>query len=212
MDMLIGLAGIVIGLAITLAGLNYFYLLLPIWGFVAGFIAGAAGVTAVFGDGFLASGLGLIIGLVVGVIFALVSYLYWYFTVLIVAASAGGILGASLFASIGIDSSWLLFIIAIGFGILFALAALVFDYPTYLVIVNTALAGSAIVIGGVLLVFNKFDRADIGTGALWDRINDHWFLWLFWVAGAAIGIGAQLATRAVTQLPEERWTQMAPAR
>jgi hypothetical protein len=212
MDIVIGLVGIVVGLAITMAGLQYFYLLLPIWGFIAGFITGAAGVTALFGDGFLATGLGLIVGLVVGVLFALISYLYWYFTVVIVAAYAGGILGASLFASIGIDSSWVLFIIAIGFGMLFALAVLIFDYPIYLVIVNTAMAGSAIVIGGVLLVFDKFDRDDIGTGALWERINDHWYLWLIWVAGAAIGIGAQLAMRAATQLPEGRWTRMAPAR
>lgn len=212
MDIVIGLVGIVVGLAITMAGLQYFYLLLPIWGFIAGFITGAAGVTALFGDGFLATGLGLIVGLVVGVLFALISYLYWYFTVVIVAAYAGGILGASLFASIGIDSSWVLFIIAIGFGLLFALAALIFDYPIYLVIVNTAMAGSAIVIGGALLVFNKFDRDDVGTGALWERINDHWYLWLVWIAGAAIGIGAQLAMRAATQLPEERWTRMAPAR
>jgi hypothetical protein len=210
-DILIGLVGIVIGLAVTFAGLQYFYLLLPIWGFIAGFLVGAAGVTAIFGDGFLATGLGIVIGLIVGAIFSGISYFYWYFTVLVVAASADGVLGASLFSSIGIDSSWLLFIIAIIVGALFMLGALIFDYPTYLVIVNTAVAGSAIVIGGVLLVFNKFDRDDIGTGALWERINDHWFLWLIWIALAAIGIGAQLVTRAATQLPKERWTTMAPA-
>jgi len=210
MDFLIGIVGLIAGIGLALAGLRYFYLLLPIWGFIAGFIAGGALVTAVFGDGFLATSLGIVMGLVFGVLFALISYFYWYFTVILAAATAGGVLGGSLFAAIGISSNWLLFIIGVAFGILFALGALVLNLPVYLVVVNTALAGSAIAIGGFLMVINKFDREDIGTGDLWRRIDDHWYLWVIWIVMAVIGMMAQLTAREMAQLPDERWAPAAP--
>jgi hypothetical protein len=210
MDVLVGLLAIIVGVAIALAGLRYFYLLLPIWGFVAGFVLGAAVVTAVFGDGFLSTTLGIMVGLGLGVVFALMSYFYWYFSVLLAAAVAGGVLGASLFGAIGVDRDWILFIIGVAFGVVTMFIALMLNLPVYMVVVNTALAGSAIAIGGVLMVLNKFDREDLGTGALWERIDDHWFLWLIWIAGAIVGMMAQLASRQGVVLPEERWQAAAP--
>lgn len=210
MDILVGLIAIVGGLAIMFAGLPYFYLLLPVWGFIVGFVTGAAATTAIFGDSFLATGLSWIIGFVVAIGFALLSYLYWYFGVIATAGLAGGLLGASLFAAIGVDRAWVLFIIGVIVGIAFALAALVLDLPVYMVIVNTALAGAAFVIGGVLLLFNKIDRDELGTAALWHQINDKWYLWIVWVVAAAIGMGVQLTRRAVVQaiLPDERWVRL----
>ncbi|MGH2549475.1 MAG: hypothetical protein ACRDHN_08800, partial [Thermomicrobiales bacterium] len=64
---------------------------------------------------------------------------------------------------------------------------------------------------GALLVFGQFDRDEIGTGALWEKINDHWALWILWIVGAAIGIGSQLTMRAGVELPEERWVRIEPS-
>jgi hypothetical protein len=211
MDILIGIVAIIIGVGVALSGLRYFIMLLPIWAFVGGFLAGAALVTAAFGDGFLSTGLGIVIGLIFGIVFMGISYFYWYFAVLIAAAGAGGVLAASLFSSFGVNSSWLLFIIGLAGSVLFMLGAIYIDYPVMLVIVNTAIAGSAIAIGGFLLVFNKMDRDEIGTGALWHRINDHWFLWIIWAVGAAIGMVSQLSGRAAVRVPAERWTRLGPA-
>lgn len=211
MDVLIGLLGILVGVGIALSGLRYFMMLLPIWAFVGGFLAGAAAVTALFGDGFLSTSLGIVVGFVVALVFMAIAYLYWYFAVLIAAGGAGAILSASLFASIGVNSGWLLFIIGVAGGALFVFGAIVIDYPVMLVIVNTAIGGSAIAIGGLLLVINRMDRDEIGTGALWQQINDHWVLWLLWIVGAAIGMGSQLASRAAIRVPEERWVRVGPA-
>jgi hypothetical protein len=211
MDILIGIAAIIVGVGVALSGLRYFIMLLPIWAFAGGFLAGAALITAVFGDGFLSTTLGIVAGIVVGILFMGISYLYWYFAVLIAAAAAGGVFAASLFASFGINSSWLLFIIGLAGSALFMLGAIYIDYPVLLVIVNTAIGGSAIAIGGFLLVFNKMDRDEIGTGALWHRINDHWLLWAVWVVGAAIGIGSQLSARAAVRVPADRWTRLGTA-
>jgi hypothetical protein len=210
MDFLVGILGLIVGVGVCLMGLRLFFILLPIWGFVVGFFVGAAGVSAIFGDGFLATTLGIVIGLIVAVIFALISYLFWYFGVLLAAGTAGGVLGASLFAAIGVDSDWLLFIIGLIFAAVFVFGTLVLNLPVYLVIVNTAFAGSAIAIGGFLLLINEFDREDIGTGALWERINDNWFLWIVWLVGAGIGIAAQLMTMAQSALPPDKWTKAEP--
>ena len=203
--MLIGILAVIVGAALVVAGLRYFFLLLPIWGFVAGFFVGAALITAVFGDGFLSTTLGIVVGLVFGVLFSLISYFYWYFTVILAAAAAGSVLGASIFGAIGIDSSWPIFIIGLAFGVLFAIGAMFLNLPVYLVIVNTALAGAALVIGGVLMVFDQFDREELGTGELWRKIDDHWYLWLIWIAIGVVGMMIQMTARAIVTLPEERW-------
>ncbi len=210
MDILIGILAIIAGAGLVVAGLRYFFLLLPIWGFIAGFFVGAAIITAVFGDGFLSTTLGIVVGLVFGVLFALISYFYWYFTVIMAAAMAGGVLGGTLFAAIGIDSEWLLFFIGVAFAVAFALVAVVLNLPVYMVVVNTALAGSALAIGGVLLVLDRFDREDIGTDVLWEKIDDHWYLWLIWFVVAVVGMFVQLSSRAAVELPEDKWSPAKP--
>jgi hypothetical protein len=201
MDVLLGILGLILGIAVALAGLWLFALILPAWGFVAGFL---------FGDGFLSTTLGIVVGLIVGVGFALISWLYWYFSVVLAAAVAGGTFGASLFATFGVDSEWLLFFMGLVFAAIFAIGAIILNVPVYLVIISTALAGSAIAVGGLLLTLGEIDREEIGTGALWQELGDHLILWLLWVIAATIGIVVQLAARERTILPDDRWTQIPP--
>jgi hypothetical protein len=210
MDVLVGLIGLVVGVAVCVAGLRLFIVLLPIWGGVVGFFVGAAGVTAIFGDGFLSTTLGIVVGLIVGVIFAFFSYLYWYVGVLLAAGASGWIFGESLFAAIGVNTDWVLWIIGLLFASVFVAAALVLNLPVYVVIVSTALSGAGIAIGGILLVFNKIDRADIGTGATWERIHDHWWLWLIWLVAAGVGIGAQIGTKTNDAAELDRWARAQP--
>jgi hypothetical protein len=51
-DILVGIIALAVGAAVCFAGLRLWFALLPLWGFVAGFFAGATAVTAIFGDGF----------------------------------------------------------------------------------------------------------------------------------------------------------------
>jgi hypothetical protein len=210
-DFLVGILALVIGVAVCLAGLRWFFVLLPVFGFVAGFMIGAAAITALFGDGFLSTSLGIVVGVIGGLIGAVLSYFFWYVGLILAAGLAGGSLGASLFAAIGVDASWLLFIIGLISAIIFIIAAMVLAFPIFLVIVNTAIAGSAVAIGGVFLVFNQIDREDIGNGVVWTRIHDHWFLWLIWIAFAGFGIFSQIRMMAEVTLPDDKWTTARPA-
>ena len=49
--LLLGLLAVAIGLAFAFYGFRVFLILLPIWGFFAGFLLGANGVEYIFGDG-----------------------------------------------------------------------------------------------------------------------------------------------------------------
>lgn len=207
MDILVGILALIIGIAVCLAGLRLFLFMLPIVGFVAGFFIGAGFITAVFGDRFLATALGIIVGLVVGAVFSLFAYLYWYIGVIMAAGSAGALLGASVFGSLGVTSSWLLFILSVIVAAVFIVVAFLYALPVYIVIVATAFEGAALAIGGFLLLFGRMDRADFAVSNVWHRIDDHWFLWIIWAIGAAIGIGYQLTQMRQAILPEERWTR-----
>ena len=53
--LLLGALTIAIGVAFCFWGFRVFLILLPIWGFFAGFLVGANGVEYILGDGFLAA-------------------------------------------------------------------------------------------------------------------------------------------------------------
>jgi hypothetical protein len=210
MDILLGLLAIVIGVAVCLAGLRLFFLMLPVLGFIVGFVAGAALVTAIFGDRFLATTLGIIVGVVLGVLFAAFAWLYWYIGVLLAAGSTGALIGAGIFAAFGVDNGWVLFFVGAVVAALFVFAAMAFAYPIYLVVVTTAFHGAAVAIGGLLLTINRIDRDELATTDLWQKINDNWFLWIIWIVAAVIGIFFQLQTIRDLVLPSNRW-ERAPA-
>lgn len=212
MTIVAGLVALILGILVAGAGLPLFFFLLPIWGFVVGFLIGAGAVTAVFGDGFLATTLGIGAGLVAGVIFALLSYLYWYVGVLLSAGTAGFAIRAALLGTLGVSTDWLIFLVGLLAAIGFVFAAFAINYPIYLVITATAMAGSAIAIGGVLVLFGYVDAASLGTGSVWRTIGDNWFLWIVWLVGTFVGIGTQLATASRVTLPDDKWVPVTQGR
>jgi len=209
---LIGSAALVLGALVALAGLRLFIILLPIWGFMLGFIVGAALITALFGDGFLATTLGIVTGLVVGCGFALLSYLYWYVGVLLSAGAAGFVLGAALLGTFGVSADWLIFLFGIVVAFGFIAFALAINYPVYLMIVATASAGTSIALGGAFVLFNQVEPAALGTGEAWRMIGNHWLPWIIWLVGTVIGIGSQLAALSRIQFPEEKWVSASEIR
>jgi hypothetical protein len=211
MDGLIGMLALLGGVALALTGLRLFFLLLPYAAFVTGFVAGAGLVTWIFGDRFLATALGIIVGVMVGFAFALISWLSWYIGVILGAASTGAVLAAGLFAAFGLDNGWiLLFLGAIG-AALFASAAFAFNDPVYLVIFTTAFQGATLAVAGILLVLNRIDRHELASTRVWGRINDHWILWVLWIAAAAVGLGSQLQLARSFTLPGRRWEKASQA-
>lgn len=210
MDILIAILLGLLGLVVCFAGLRVFFVALPIIGFVTGFYIGAAGVSAIFNEGFLSSVTSVIVGFVVGLVLAILAYVLWYVGALLSAGSTGALLASSIMNGIGVDSGWIVAIVAIAAGIAVFLIAFRIALPIYIVIVNTAFLGAAAVVTGGLMLFNQIDRSELGNGTAWALIEASWF-WLFaWAAIMMIGMLAQLQTVASVVLPEERWSQAKP--
>jgi hypothetical protein len=87
--LVIGLLALAVGAAFAFYGFKFFLLLLPVWGFFFGFLFGANAITLLFGDGFLATTSSWVVGFVVAILFAALSYLYYWFAIVWLGATAG---------------------------------------------------------------------------------------------------------------------------
>ena len=148
------LIGLGFGFAIAFWGYKLLWIILPIWGFFAGFVLGSQTIQILFDDGaFLATITGWVVGFVIGGIFALLSYLFYFAAVAILAGAFGYGLTVAILDWIGMDTDWLVWLIAIVAGVALAFVVLRFNIQKYAVIVITAIAGIGITIYVFLAVF-----------------------------------------------------------
>src|SRR5215211_3370627 len=111
-DFFLGFFALVLGLGVTFLGLRLFFIMLPIWGFIAGFYVGAEGFTVVFGDSCLSTVTGWVLGFFIGILFALLAFLFWYVGAIIAIGSVGATFGSGLMAAINVDTDWVVFLVA----------------------------------------------------------------------------------------------------
>ena len=111
--LLLGALAIGIGLAFAFWGFRVFLILLPIWGFFAGFIFGANGVDYLLGDGFLATTTGWVVGFLLGLLFAVLSYLYSWVAVILLQMPAVLVIVATAISGAGATIAG----VAIGLGL-----------------------------------------------------------------------------------------------
>jgi hypothetical protein len=215
-QVIIGILLALIGLGVCFFGLRYWFIMLPIFGAVAGFFVGARVVQEVFGTGFLSTGVSWIVGIIVGLVFALLSWFVWYAGAIIMA----GAVGASLFSGILhaiFTNPWgiMLFIVALIGAIIFAAIALFLNLPIYIVIVNSALGGAALAVAGVLVLIGSVTIVELSTGAAVAvadevRFQGAGILWyIVWIVLAVLGMLFQVQSISSVTLPEEKWV---PAR
>jgi hypothetical protein len=206
-DILIGLLFLVLGIALATAGIRYWFILLPVLGFLAGLSMGVAIMHWAFDEGFFSTGAGLVIGFFIGIVFAVLSYLFWYVGALMGAAFLGATVGAGLMRALSVNTEWLIFIVSILVGFAFVYITAMLWLPLYMVIVNTAFAGVTWAISGVMLVFGVLDRGDLSYGTVTAAINESWFWVIVWIVAAIAAIVAQLRMVADVVLPEDKYSR-----
>jgi len=193
--LLVGIVAIAMGAAFMLLGYRLALILLPIWGFFAGFLLGAQVLQEFFGDGFLATTASWIVGAIIGLIFAVLSYLFWYVAVVIVFASVGYWLGWGFMTLIGFsDTGIAAFGIGLLLGAIFAVAAFVTGVPLAALVVITAVGGAHVLIAGVLVLFGSVAVADLGDGVVRAIILENVGWWLAALGLAVLSIVFQLKT------------------
>jgi hypothetical protein len=191
---LIGLLGVVLGTAFCFAGYRYFLLLLPIWGLFVGFMAGWQATATLLGESLFASTIGLVVGIVLAIVFAVLSYLYWWGAVAVIAGTLGFWVTQWAIGLLGISTDGLIItLLSIAVGVVVGFVALVINAPKYVAIILTAFAGAAWISVGIALAVGIIKPETLEGGALVAVYTQGWLWIAIWGVAAAAGIIAQLA-------------------
>ncbi len=200
-QILVGLFALGVGAAFCFAGFKWFLVLLPIWGFLVGFNFGANGIFYLAGadHGFFASALAVVSGLVVGVLFAVLSYLYYYFAVVLLGGALGYMLGIGFMDWLNLGGAELLtFIVGVLVGAVFAFGFLVLAMPAVLAIWGTAIGGAAAMTAGIALILDRIELSSLNTGMIGALSNDTQYPWIWLILG--IGLAVAGAWAQITKL------------
>ena len=201
-----GLILALFGLVLCFAGYRLFLVLLPIWGFFFGLILGAQAIQALFGVGFLASVTSWVVGLVVGIAFAVLSYLFYFVAVLIIAGSLGYAVAVGLLEAIGLPMGILVWLIGLAAGIVLAVITIRFNLQKWVIIIATAVIGAGAVVGAIVLMFNP--AAQTLERPVATALQTSPLLAIFFIVLAVIGIWGQARnTRSYTIQEYDRWDQ-----
>lgn len=180
------------GLVLTFSGYRLFLLILPIWGFFAGFLLGAQTIDYLFDVGLFATVTGWVVGFFVGLIFAVLSYLFYLFAVGIVSFSLGYGATIAVLAWIGLDPGFLLWLIAVVVGIAFVFVVYQFNLQKYAIIVATAVGGTGVIIYTLLVLFNGAIAVSLLQNPIKLAIDNSFWWLLFFLVVAGLGIIAQV--------------------
>jgi hypothetical protein len=191
-QILVAILAVLIGLAFAFGGWRFFLLLLPLWAFVVGFSLGTEAMRALFGDGTFATVTSWVVGFVVAVVFSVISYLYYYLAIAILAGTVGYAIGESAWGLIGNEQGAIAFVLGLVVGVIFAVGVLALNVPKYLVIVLTGLGGAAAVVAGWFILIGKVPSDNVTWWQVGLLIKDSWFYLIVWALIAAAGILAQL--------------------
>ena len=164
--LLVAAVAIIVGLVVAGFGARMFYVLLPLWGFLTGFIVGADMVASIAGEGIFASLGGWLAGAALGLVFAALAGLWFYGAVLILGAGLGATVASGLLAAIGIDGGLMTLLAGVAAGVAVGVIVILTDAPSVLVAAITGYAGATWVMVGVLLLIGRIKVADLhGVGA-----------------------------------------------
>ena len=192
--LLIAVILFVVGLAFVFAGYRLFRALIPIWGFIVGF--DVAGIVAhdAFNTQLLASFPGWIVAILVGLIFAALAFVYYYVSVVALAASVGFLVGEALVTVFAASATVVALIVGIVIAVALAALAIRLNVPKGLVVALTALGGASAAVMGVLLALGKVSVAAVqasASGGSLEVIRSSWWVSLLTLALALAGIVAQ---------------------
>ena len=193
---LVALFALVLGGFFLLWGYRIFLVMLPIWGFFAGFWLGAQTTSLLFGAGFLATTTGWVVGFVAGLIFALLSYFFYMFGVALIAAAVGAALVTGFLGLFGLESGFLVLIAALIGAVVVAGLTIVLNLQKVVIIIMTAVGGANALILSVLLLFGRVSIDDLSAAgnAIRPVLQDSWFWAIAWIALAVAGFVFQIRT------------------
>jgi hypothetical protein len=205
-DILLGILAIVAGGVMLFAGQFVLRLVLPIWGFFAGFAFGAGIFAELADERFLGTVLGWVTGLVFAVVFAVFAYLYYAVAVVLAMAAFGFAIGSGLVVALGIDWNWVAVLVGLVVGAVLGLVSIFGNMPMIVLAVISSIAGAVSVVAGLMLVVGSLDSADFTQGTFTTAVADSWGWYLLLLALALAGVVVQTRQRlAMRRTVRETW-------
>ena len=113
--------------AVAFFGYRLLFLLLPIWGFFWGFGLGAQTIQALFGDAMLATVTSWVVGFVVAMFAAVLSYLFFYIGVFLLAAAIGYGVVVAILLAIGLDFGFIVWLLGLIAGVALGVVTIRFN-------------------------------------------------------------------------------------
>ena len=200
-----------LGLALCFAGYRLARILIPLWGLLAGFTLGAAGVSDALNNSFIGTTMGIVVGVIVGLVFALLAYFFFSLAVILFTASLGYWIGTSLVLFLGFDKGFLSAVVGIVLGAIFGFFALFGNLTKYYLIVSTAIGGAVVVLGGFLLLFNKIELDAFNYAAVSQTVANSWLSLGLALVLAAVGLVFQIKSNPNYTLEEWGTLNAGPA-
>ncbi|WP_404390701.1 DUF4203 domain-containing protein [Humibacillus xanthopallidus] len=205
-DIILGIFAILAGGVMLFAGQFVLRLVLPIWGFFAGFAFGAGLFAELANERFLGTVLGWVTGFVFALIFAVFAYLYYAVAVIIAMAAIGFAIGSGLVVALGIDWNWVAVLVGLVIGALLGLVSILSNMPMIVLAVFGSIAGAVSVVAGLMLLVGALNSEDFMRGDFTDTVQANWGWSLALLALALIGIIAQARQReAMRRSVHETW-------
>jgi hypothetical protein len=197
---------LIVGVLALLAGYRLFMLLLPIWGFFAGFSIGASAIVLLFGEGFLATATGWVVGFVIGLIFAVLSYLFFMVGVALLSATFGYFLGAGLVLLFTAEPGLFSTLVGLAGAIVVATIVLVLNIQKPVLELITAFGGSTAFLTGILLLFQRISLDALGKNPIQMVLKDSWFWLISWLILGFVGFAFQVSLNRtyVLETPENK--------
>ena len=194
-DILLGILAILAGGAMLFAGQFVLRIVLPIWGFFAGFAFGAGLFAELADERFLGTVLGWVSGFVFALIFAVFAYFYYAVAVVLAMAAFGFAIGSGLVVALGIDWNWVAVLVGVAIGAVLGLVAVFGNMPMIVLAVLSSIAGAVSVVAGLMLLVGSLNSADFTRSGFTDAVDAGWGWYLLLLALALVGIVAQTRQR-----------------
>ena len=189
--MLTSMIALFFGLVLTVAGYPFFLALLPVLGFIWGFGIGAQSMQALFGVGFLATMLSWIVGFMAAAMCAVLSYLFYFFRIGLVAFGLGYTLGVGVMGALGLDFGFLSWVVGVALGGLITFFTFKYNIQKYVVIAATSLLGAGVIVGTFVYLFGGTSAARLLDNPVRTTLESSPIWLLVYLGIAAVGMGVQ---------------------
>ena len=207
-EVIVGLLAVAIGFLFCYLGNIAMRVMFPFIGFFTGFSAGAGLLAQSSGEGFLTTAMGWIVGLFVGLLFAVLAYFFYEVAILLAFAGLGFAITSGVLSILNLDWNWLVIILGTCVGIIFGIAAFFVRLPVLVLILATSFWGAAVIIYGLMLIFNNASLGDFSNGLAWLEIRSNTGLYLLWLFfGIAGGISQSKLLAKEAEFSREYWSK-----